>query len=186
MNDKLKEYLQDGEKLLWTGSPKVKLMDETHKNLYAGKAVVTVFAGVAFLMYYMLEVTEGAIPFKAAVLVLLAVLMGVVLAPDWMDVGKLNKTVYGMTDRRLLVLLNGALHSVAYDKIDVYKFDTDEEGQTTLLCGASGVKLRPAKRRLNTIFGTRMTDDGTVCDRFVMYGLPEADKVEALMKKYVK
>ena len=36
------------------------------------------------------------------------------------------------------------------------------------------------------IFGLRMSDDGTVCDRFVMYGIPEADKVEKLMKKYVK
>ena len=50
----------------------------------------------------------------------------------------------------------------------------------------SGMKTRPSRRRLNTIFGLRMSDDGTVCDRFVMYGIPEADKVEKLMKKYVK
>ena len=186
MNDKLNEYLQEGEQLLWSGKPAMKMLDEAHKTTYAGKAVLTVFGAVAFLMYYMLGVTEGTIPFKAAVLVLLAVVVGVILAPDWMDVGKLNKAVYGVTDRRLLVLVNNALHAVSFDKIDDYKFDTDAAGQTTLMCGKSGMKVRPSRRRLNTIFGLRMSDDGTVCDRFVMYGLPEADKVEKLMKKYVK
>ena len=186
MNEKLNEYLLEGEKLLWTGTPKMKMMDNTHKDAYAGKAVVVVFGAVAFLMYYMLGVTDGTIPFKAAVPALVAVLIGVLLAPDWMDVGKLNKAVYGATDRRLLILVNGAVHAIDYDKIDTYQFDTDKDGQTTLMCGKSGVKVRPTKRRLNTIFGTRMSDDGTVCDRFVMYGIPEADKVEALVKKYIK
>ncbi|MBQ3256891.1 MAG: hypothetical protein IJA67_05725 [Oscillospiraceae bacterium] len=186
MNDKLNEVLLEGEKLLWSGKPTMKMLDETHKNVYAGKAVLTVFGAVAFLMYYMLGVTEGTIPFKAAVLVLLAVLMGVILAPDRMDVGKLNKAVYGVTDRRLLVLVNGAVHAVAYDKIDAYKFETDKDGQTSLLCGESGMKVRPSRRRLNTIFGLRMTDDCSMCDRFVMYGIPEADKVEKLVNKYVK
>ena len=186
MNDKLKENLQDGEQLLWSGTPAMKMLDETHKNVYAIKAVLTVFGAVAFLMYYMLGVTAGTIPFKAAVLVLLAVLVGVILAPDRMDVGKLNKAVYGVTDRRLLVLVNNALHAVSFDVIDAYKLDTDAAGQTTLMCGKSGMKTRPSRRRLNTIFGLRMSDDGSVCDRFVMYGLPEADKVEKLLKKYVK
>ena len=186
MNDKLDEYLQDGEQLLWSGKPAMKMLDETNKDVYAVKAVLTVFGAVAFLMYYMLGVTAGTIPFKAAVLVLLAVLVGVLLAPDWMDVGKLNKAVYAVTDRRLIVMVNGAVHAVAYDKIDAYKFDTDAAGQTTLMCGKSGMKTRPSRRRLNTIFGLRMSDDGSVCDRFVMYGIPEADKVEKLLKKYVE
>ena len=186
MNDKLKEYLQDGEQLLWSGKPAMKMLDEANKDVYAVKAVLTVFGAVAFLMYYMLGVTAGTIPFKAAVLVLLAVLVGVLLAPDWMDVGKLNKAVYAVTDRRLIVMVNGAVHAVAYDKIDAYKFDTDAAGQTTLMCGKSGMKTRPSRRRLNTIFGLRMSDDGSVCDRFVMYGIPEADKVEKLLKKYVE
>ena len=125
MNDKLNEYLQDGEQLLWSGKPTMKMPDEAHMNAYTVKAVLTVFGGVAFLMYYMLGVTHGTIPFKAAVLVLLAVLMGVILAPDWMDVGKLNKAVYAVTDRRLLVLVNNVVHAVSFDVIDAYKFDTD-------------------------------------------------------------
>ena len=186
MKEKLNEHLYEGEKLLWCGAPSMKMMDETHKNPYALKAVLSVFAAVAFLMYYMLGVTAGTIQFKAMVIVLLAVLVGVVLAPDWMDVGKLNKAVYGVTDRRLMTLINGNVHSIEFSKIIEYKFDTDQDGQTTLMCGKSGMKARPNRRRLQTIFGTRMTDDGTACDRFVMYGIPEADKVEALMKKYVK
>ena len=186
MNEKLKEHLQEGEKLLWSGAPTVKMMDETYKNAYAGKAVVILFAAIAFLVYYMLGVQDGTIPFKASVIALTAILAAVVLAPDVMDVGKLNKAVYGVTDRRLLVFINGALHAIEFDKITDYKFDTDAAGQTTLMCGESAMKCRPTRRRLNTIYGTRMTDDGSACDRFVMYGIPEADKVEALMKKYVK
>ena len=186
MKEKLNEHLQDGEKLLWSGMPNMKMMDETHKTAYAVKAVVTVFVAAAFLLYYMMGVQDGTIQFKAMVVVLTVVLAGVVLAPDWMDVKKLNKAVYAVTDRRLLTLINGALHAIEFDKITEYKFDTDSDGQTTLMCGKSGMKAKPARRRLQTIFGTRMTDDGTACDRFVMYGIPEADKVEALMKKYVK
>lgn len=186
MDEKLIGQLQEGEQLLWSGKPTMKMLDNTHKTAYLGKAALTAIAAVAFLVYYMMGVTAGIIPFKAAVPVLLVVLMGVVLAPDWMDIGKLNKAVYGVTDRRLIVMVNGYVHAVAFDKIDAYKFDTDKDGQTTLMCGASGMKVAPARRRLNTIFGLRMSDDGSVCDRFVMYGIPEADKVEKLVKKYVK
>ena len=48
MNDKLNEYLQDGEQLLWSGKPTMKMPDEAHMNAYAVKAVLTVFGGVAF------------------------------------------------------------------------------------------------------------------------------------------
>lgn len=186
MNNKLNEYLQEGEQLLWSGRPAVKMMDEVYTNAYAVKVALTVIGAVAFLMYYMLGVTGGTIHFKPAVILILLVLMGVVLAPDWMDVNKLNKSVYGMTDQRLLILVNGNLHAVKLSMITAYKFDVDAEGQISLLCGKSGMKVRPTRRRLNTIFGLRMTDDGTACDRFVMYGIPDADRVEALMNQYVK
>lgn len=186
MKEKLNEYLQEGEQLLWCGAPTVKMLDDTHKNVYALKAILSIFSAFAFLMYYLLETQAGAIQFKPMVIVLLLVLVGVILAPDWMDVSKLNKAVYGVTDRRLLMLINGALHSIEFAKIDAYKFDTDEAGQTTLMCGKSGMKTRPSRRRVNTIFGTRMSDDGAACDRFVMYGLPESDQVAALLKKYIK
>ena len=186
MKEKLNEHLYEGEQLLWSGAPSMKMLDATHSAAYGVKTVVSVFAAVAFLLYYMLGVQAGTIHFKPMVIVLLLVLVGVVLAPDWMDVGKLNKAVYGVTDRRLMTLINGNVHSVEFAKITEYKFDTDKDGQVTLMCGKSGMKARPSRRRLQTIFGTRMTDDGTAVDRFVMYGIPEADKVEALMKQYVK
>ena len=186
MIEKMKEQLQEGETLLWSGSPAMKTLDETHKTVYLLKAVLTGFGAVAFLMYYMLGVQAGTIQFKSMVIVLLVALMGVILAPDWMDVGKLNKAVYGVTNRRLLVFVGGNLHAVAFEQIDAYKFATDSDGQTSLMCGKSGMRIAPNRRRLNTIFGLRMSDDGSVCDRFVMYGIPEADRVEALLKKYVK
>ena len=185
MDEKLMGVLQEGEKLLWSGKPTMKMLDKTHKGPFLCKAALTVAGAIAFLVYYMNGVSAGTIPFKAAVLVLLAVLVGVILAPDWMDIGKLNKAVYAVTDRRLIVMVNGYVHAVAFDKIDAYKFDTDKDGQTTLMCGASGMKVSPSRRRLNTIFGLRMSDDGAVCDRFVMYGIPEADKVEKLVRKYI-
>ena len=186
MNEKLKEYLADGEQLLWSGAPSVKTLDEAHKTAFIGKAVLTVAAVAAFLLYYMAGVQAGTITFKFSAIVLTLVLGAVVLLPDYMDVGKLNKAVYGMTDRRLIVVVNGYAHDIAFDKIADYRFDTDKAGQTTLMCGKSGMKTRPDRRRLNTIFGTRMSDDGSVCDRFVMYGIPEAHTVEKLMAKYVK
>lgn len=186
MNDKLNEQLQEGEKLLWSGKPEFKTLGETHKNIYAAKCVLIVAALIGFFSYYGTIVAAGQTEFKISVVVIMGALAAVILALEWIDAGKMKKTVYGVTDRRLISVVENAVHTLNYDKIEDYKFDTDKDGQVSLLVGKSAMSANARNHRTNAIYGTRMTDDGTACDRFVFYAIPEADKVEKLIKKYVK
>lgn len=186
MIEKLNEQLQEGEQLLWSGKPAFKALGKTLKGYYLAKTVVVLAALIGFFAYYAKIIAAGQTGFKVSVLVVMGALGGVALAMEWLDVGKMKKTVYGITDRRLIAVVENSVHSVAYDKIKEYKFDTDKDGQVSLLIGKSAMSARAKNHRTNAIFGTRMTDDGSACDRFVFYAIPEADKVEKLMKKYVK
>lgn len=186
MNNKLNEHLQEDEKLLWSATPEFKALGETHKGFYIAKTVVVLAAMAAFMAYYLSLVSIGQTDFKVIIVVIMAALAAVVLALEWVDAGKMKKTVYGITDRRLISVVENAVHTVDYDMIKEYKFDTDKDGQISLVIGKSAMAAKARAHRTNAVFGTRMTDDGTACERFVLYAIPEADKVEALMKKYVK
>ena len=59
-----------------------------------GKAVVVAFAAISFLMYDLISVKNGLITFKAAVLLLTAVLAAVPLSLEWLDAQKMKKTIY--------------------------------------------------------------------------------------------
>lgn len=185
MNEKLAAQLQDGEQLLWEGVPEFKPLGETQKTVYIAKVVAVLAAAAAFLAYYVKIVNSGQVEFKISVIVILAALAAIALAMEWIDVGKTKKSVYGITDRRLIAVVENAVHTVSYDMIKDYKFDTDKDGQVSLLIGKCAMAANPRKHRVNAIFGTRMTDDGSACERFVFYAIPEADKVEALLKKLV-
>jgi len=181
MEQKLNDILVDGEKLLWSGKPEFKSLGETHKNFYAGKVVVVAFALIAFFMYYFIGVKEGTIPFKAAVLVIMGVVAAVPLALEWLDVQKMNKTVYAVTDKRLISLVDTAVNTLTYDLIREYKFAEDADGQVSLVCGCDMMKKSPRTYRASAVYGLRMKDDHSECERFVMYAIPEADKVKKLV-----
>lgn len=186
MEQKLKETLMDGEKLLWSGTPEFKTLGETHKNFFAAKVVVIVFALVAFFMYYLIGVREGTIPFKASVFVIMGVIAAVPLLLEWLDAQKMKKTIYAVTDSRLIALVDTAVHVISYDKIKEYKFAEDADGQVSLVCGCDMMKKSPRSYRASAVFGLRMKDDQSECERFVMYAIPEADQVKKLVAKPVK
>ena len=185
MEQKLKEVLVEGEQLLWSGKPEFKTLGETHKNTFAVKAVVVAFAAIAFLMYYLIGVKNGLIAFKAMVLLLTAVLAAVPLSLEWLAAQKMKKTIYAVTDRRLIAMVDTATNIVTYDKIKSYKFAEDADGQVSLVCGCDMMKKSPRSYRSSAVFGLRMKEDGSECERFVMYAIPEADKVKKLVVKYM-
>ena len=183
MEQKLNEILKENEKVLWSGMPAFKAMGATHKTMYAGKCVVVAFLAIAFLMYYFLGVQEGTITFKPAVLVLAAVLAAVPLMLDWVDVKKMQKTVHAITDSRLISIVDGAVNSVEYAQVEEYKFVEDADGQVSLMCGSDMMNKGPRTCRTNAVFGLRMNAEGSACERFVLYAIPEADEVKKLITK---
>ena len=102
-----------------------------------------------------------------------------------LDASKIRKrALYAITDKRLLILTDSA-KSVEYSAISAAKLDRDEDGHTSLLCGEDAIKAKPWKRRAAMLSGA-ITDDNTgMCERFVMYALPDADKVKETLKPFL-
>ena len=186
MDTKLKDVLMDGEQLLWSGSPVFKTLGETHKNMFAVKAIVVVGALIAFLCYYLKGVMDGVIAFKAMAIVIMVVLAAVPLMLEWLDAQKMRKTVYAVTDSRLIAVVDTAVNVITYDKIKDYKFAADADGQVSLVCGCDMMKASPRSYRASCVYGVRMKGDGSECERFVMYALPDADAVAELVTKRIK
>ena len=186
MEQKLYDNLMDGEKLLWSGKPEFKILGETHKNFYAAKLVVIVFALIAFFMYYLIGVKEGSIPFKASVFVIMGVIAAVPLMLEWLDAQKMKKTIYAITDKRLITLVDTAVNDVPFEQVKAHKFAEDADGQISLVCGCDMMKASPRSYRASAVFGLRMKADNSECERFVMYAIPEADKVKKLIATLMK
>ena len=102
-----------------------------------------------------------------------------------LDASKIRKRMqYAITDKRLIILTDSD-KSVEYSAISAAKLDRDEDGHTSLLCGEDAIKAKPWKRRAATLSGA-ITDDNTgMCERFVMYALPDADKVKETLKPFL-
>lgn len=186
MEQKLYANLMEGEQVLWSGKPEFKTFGATHKSFIIVKAVVIAIALIGFFMYYFAGVQSGTIDFKASVIVIMAVVAAVPLALEWLDAQKMKKTVYAVTDKRLITLVDTAVNAVTYDQVKEHKFAEDADGQVSLVCGSDMMKKSPRTYRANAVFGLRMKDDGSACERFVMYAIPEADKVKKLTAKLMK
>lgn len=185
MEQKLNENLIDGEKLLWSGKPEFKTLGETHKKAFAAKVVVIVAALVAFFAYYFSGVKAGTIPFKVMAVVIMLVIAAVPLMLEWLDAQKMKKTVYAVTDKRLITLVDTAVNAVSYDQVKEFKFAEDADGQVSLVCGCDMMKKNPRSYRASAVYGLRMKADNSECERFVMYAIPEADKVKKLVSKFI-
>ena len=186
MEQKLKEVLVEGEQLLWSGKPEFKVLGETHKQTFVVKTVVILYALIGFFCYYFKGVMDGSIEFKGMVAVIMLVLAAVPLSLEWLDAQKMKKTVYGVTDSRLIAVVDTAVNVITYDKIKDYKFAADADGQVSLVCGCDMMKASPRSYRASCVYGLRMKEDGSECERFVMYGLPEADTVAELVNCRIK
>lgn len=185
MEQKLYENLKENEKVLWTGKPAFKALGDTHKKFYAAKVVVVLFLTTAFLMYYLMGVKEGTIVFKPAVIVLTAVVAAVPLTLEWLDAKKMSKTIYAITDTRIISIVDGAVHSVEYSKIKEYQFVDDADGQTSLVCGSDMMKKNSRSYRTGAVYGLSMNAENTACERFVLYAIPAADQVKKLIAERI-
>ena len=186
MEQKLYELIGEDEQVLWMGKPQFKTLGETHKTFFAVKALLVAFALLAFFSYYFIGVLNGTIQFKWMVLVIMGVIGAVPVMLEWLDAKKMQKTVYALTDRRMISLVDGAVHAVEYDKVKEYKFEKDADGQVSLVCGKDVMKTSPRNYRTNAVYGLSMSGDNTVCERFVLYAIPEADEVKKLAAKLLK
>lgn len=185
MEQKLQEQLREGETVLWTAAPSFQAMDNTHKKIYLLKVIIMIAASVGFICSYLSYLSASGEPLKIAAFVLVVLLNALILSPEPMDAKKLRNSLYALTDQRLISLVGGNVHSVELLQITQYELAEDADGQVSLLCGVNGVAAKPWQRRVKTIQGTRLNEQKTVCESFVMYGVTEADKLKKLLAKAI-
>ena len=171
MENRLQNYLIEGEKILWTGAPKFVLLDKTNKPFILAKAAIVVVAIAMFIAYYFSFVSATGGELKLSVFLVCAALAALTISPELLDARKLKNTCYAITDRRLISLIGANVESVEFSKIKTYGFGEDADGQISLLCGERAMAGKPRLRRLYTVLGTRLTEDRTACDSFVFYGI---------------
>lgn len=186
MEELLKESLREDEKLLWSGRPEAfETLDKTHKSPFIRRGIITAVVTVALCVAYVILVRAKEAPVKPAVLVIVAACGIFIILRGLLDASKIRKRAcYAITDKRLIILTDSA-KSVEYSAINVAKLDRDEDGHTSLLCGEDAIKARPWKRRAAVLSGAITNENTGMCERFVMYALPDADKIKEILKPYL-
>lgn len=186
MEELLKESLREDEKLLWSGRPEAfETLDKTHKSPFIRSGIIAAVVTIALCVAYVILAKAKDVPLKPAVLVIVAACGIFIIVRGLLDASKIRKrTSYVITDKRLLILTDSA-RSVEYSAINVAKLDRDEDGHTSLLCGEGAIKMKPWKRRVAVLSGAITDDDTGMCERFVLYALPDADKIKEILKPYL-
>ena len=187
MEELLKKAMEDGEKLLWSARPeKFETLDKTYKPIFLRKLIISLLVGAVFSVGYILLARKSGVELKWGFFVVVWVFCSISPIGIFRDAKALAKsTVYGITDKRLITVTNSdAVRSVTYDKLEQAEFYTDEEGHISLICGrADGRKPGGNLRGAAT---SAVSADEEKCDRFVMYAVPQSDKIRKLLSEYME
>ena len=135
-----------------------------------------IFAVVIGLYMMMLRRTGAAV--KPGILLVVLGLAALTPIRFLTDAAKIRKLRYVATDRRLMVVSEGAARSVTYGRIDRAAFRTDADGVTSLLCGEQALAAKENKRReiavIGMVGGDRAGEDQPI-ESFGFYALSKQD-----------
>ncbi len=187
MEQILQSKLKPEETLLWTGKPgNFEVLDKTNKSRIIKKMIIVVVAVIAVLALYIMYATSRDLPINA-VMIVLALVVGVLgVSGDFTMANKLkNKTLYALTDMRMIVVCGTHFEAVPYENVDGYDFVTDEDGHTTLICGDTAREEGNAARRTATVRGAVNDTESGRCHSFAMYALEDVDAVNKIMEKHL-
>ena len=187
MEEVLKKAMKDGENLLWSARPeKFETLDKTYKPIFLRKLIISLLVGAVFSVGYILLARKSGVELKWGFFVVVWVFCSISPIGIFRDAKALAKsTVYGITDKRLITVANSdAVRTVAYEKLEQAELYTDEDGHTSLICGrADGRKPGGNLRGAAT---SAVSADEEKCDRFVMYAVPQSDKIRKLLSGHVE
>lgn len=174
MKERLKDYLDHGEEILWHGRTEpFKAMDQTHKTYYIRRGIIAAVVLILLNTLYISTALKTGAGIKPAVaIVIIAAGLYGIFSP-FLDVRKLRKTEYVLTTEKLLLVSPSDVRSVKLSAIPTARLDSDADGHWSLLCGPDCDALAPCKRRVATLTGAILDQDSMMCDRFVMYGIDD-------------
>ena len=190
MEDILKSKLKDDETLLWCAVPEAfETLDKTHKAHFMRKAILITLGMVAVILLYILAAAKNHAAVQPLVIAVLLAAGAYGIFGDILDANKLRKkTVYGLTDQRIIAVMGMSTESVDYERMGKgdYEFVTDEDGHTSLLCGERAREAKPHARRSVTVCGAQNNAETGECHGFGMYGITaEVKAIDAILSKYI-
>lgn len=184
MEELIKNNLENGEKILWTGkSASKKVMDSTYLVPYLIRFVVS-YGIVAALAFYAISKT-GSI--RTSALLMLLVVGSLIPMTAISDGIKSKKLCYAATDRRLMRVNESLVSSVNYDEIGSCAFRKDSSGNTSLLCGDKTVSSNPSSWRGKALFtGSYEKDSENHVNDYVFYAVDDAEGLKKAIEDKVK
>lgn len=180
MKERLKDYLEHGEEILWHGRAEPFIaMDQTHKGYYLRRGIVIALVLLALDILYISTALKTGAGIKPAVVIVITTAGLYGIFSPWLDVRKLRKMEYVLTTEKLLLVSASDVRSVKLSAIPTARLSEDIDGHWSLLCGPDCDTLAPCKRRVATLTGAILDQDSMMCDRFVMYGIDDVPGLKA-------
>lgn len=185
MEQKLRELLEEDEKLLWCGAPeKFETLDKTNKQSILTGLVIKIAITAGILVYYILASVKGT-GVKWGLVAAILACGAYAMANPFLTARRLrDKTFYGLTDRR--VLRTGANdESVPYDRMKSPALRTDADGHTSLLCGPRTRDLKPRQWRSEADAAFINGPDDPEAVRVILYNLPMSSTLKKILKDHL-
>lgn len=132
MEDYLRNNLENGEQLLWTGgSASEKIFDNTYRVPYLLRFLISYGLVILFMVYAAQK--TGELRFSV---ILLFLVIGSMIPFVAVSDGMKSRTLgYAATDRKLITMNGSMMYPVNYDEIGECEFR--EEQVVTPLCSAA-------------------------------------------------
>lgn len=184
MEEKLNAYLDKDEKLLWCGKPAAyETMDAVYKPAFVKSCIVGIISFAVLSVLYLWGLSKSSAGVKGWLFVLFAVFAVYKPMSYFADAAKLRKSVYAVTDKRLLII-NEDVRELALSVLKSAAVKTDEAGNSTLLCGENSLKLKATKWRDAARFA-RVDSENEGDSRFAFYAVEDVEGLKAALSEYV-
>jgi len=181
----LKEELAADEKILWQAKPEnFETLDVTHKKNFIVKAALIIGVVALLCVLYLVFAANKGIEVKYGLIVIILALAVFASINGIFDAKKLKKVSYVITDKRL-ILVDEVCKSAEFNLFKEAEFRVDADGHTSLLCGKRALESKPFHWRMLTVGGPHIEVETGLCDSFVFYAIPEADKVKKILSDFL-
>ena len=187
MEELLKKAMDKDEKLLWSGRPeKFETFDKTYSPIFKRKIIISALIGIILTVGFIILSARANMEIKWGAIVIIWLFCVIAPINIYRDANTLTKKImYGITDRRFITV-SDTTKNITYDKLDKAIFYTDADRHTSIICGTKAEKLKEKNLRELATMGVCMDADGKECEKYVMYAVPEAEKLKKLLADYIK
>ena len=190
MNEKLKEHLNEDEKVLWSGKAEpVDTLDPVYKPSFILKASIALVIIVVIVIALVMASKKSGTEIQFGMILIVSALAVIAPIQVLADASRVRKLNYLVTNQRLLVQRDESIRGVSFDRIDCAAFRTDKAGKTSFLCGKDALKAKEAKYREIAVLSASVSDygeEGKAVEKFGFYALDQQSvkKLRSIMAEY--